>query len=292
MQSKTVFASQKISWIVAGFLLAMMGIGSIWDEPISCALYNESNWFGMFFAAFGEYSAALGLVSAGSMLLAGHDRKNKRLAAIQCVSGAALVGFGTLLAAVLPTLYLPFPHAALYGIGALCSAAVVFVILRLCRNADSKTVIRVALVVFISIFAEMLLVNLIKIPWGRARMRLVAQNPQAYFMPWWQAGDELKKSLVAAGVAAEEFKSFPSGHTANASMLMLLALLPQIKPKLAQKQTLLFGIGFAWACLVAFSRIIMGAHYLTDTTVGFAIGFFVIVLVCRIASRKERNDSI
>ena len=73
------------------------------------------------------------------------------------------------------------------------------------------------------------------------------------------------------GVAAGEFRSFPSGHTANASCLMLLSLLPKICPKLTGRQTLLFSIGFLWALLVAFSRITVGAHFLTDTAAGCAI---------------------
>ena len=113
-------------------------------------------------------------------------------------------------------------------------------------------------------------------------MRLVAADPRACFMPWWQPGQTLRNELVAAGVAAEEFKSFPSGHTANASALMLLSLLPCIRPALAKKRGLLFGIGFGWTCLVALSRVIMGAHYLTDTAVGFGIGLAVLAVVSRL----------
>ena len=76
-------------------------------------------------------------------------------------------------------------------------------------------------------------VNLIKIPWGRARMRLVAVDDRAYFMPWLQPGRSLRDMLVAAGVVVEEFKSIPSGHTANASSLMLLCLLPMLRQKIA-----------------------------------------------------------
>lgn len=138
----------------------------------------------------------------------------------------------------------------------------------------------VAAVFLLVIFADILVVNLIKIPWGRARMRLVAVDDRAYFMPWWQPGKALRDTLVAAGVAAEEFKSFPSGHSANASSLMLLCLLPQLSPKLAGKRTALFLVGFAWTSLVAASRIVMGAHYLTDTIVGFAVGLLMLAGLC------------
>ena len=46
------------------FLLVMMAIGSLWDFPISKAVYNPGSPFGLFFAAFGEYPAALGFAAA------------------------------------------------------------------------------------------------------------------------------------------------------------------------------------------------------------------------------------
>ena len=110
-------------------------------------------------------------------------------------------------------------------------------------------------------------------------MRLVAVDERACFLPWWQPGTDLRDALVAAGVAAEEFKSFPSGHTANASALMLLCLLPKLSVKLEGKQTALFLTGFIWAALVALPRIIMGAHYLTDTVVGLAVGLGCLLFV-------------
>lgn len=41
----------------------------------------------------------------------------------------------------------------------------------------------------------MLLINIIKVPWGRARMRLIySTGNDTYFSNWWQAGTALKKS--------------------------------------------------------------------------------------------------
>ena len=70
---------------------------------------------------------------------------------------------------------------------------------------------------------------------------------------------------------------------------MLLCLLPRLSPKLAGKQTALFLIGFFWTCLVAASRIAMGAHYLTDTIVGFAVGLLMLAGLCCILFSKHRK---
>lgn len=273
------------------FLLALLAVGSVIDYPLSCALYNEANPFAMFFAAYGEYPATLGWAAAGAMLLAAHDKRHRLAGALQCAGGVLLLLIGGLMACMMPNLYLPWPPVVIVAIGLAATAGVLCAVMRLCRGADDATVRRVALVIFLTIFAEMLLVNIVKIPWGRARMRLVATDPRAYFMPWWQPGSELKSALVAVGVAAEEFKSFPSGHTANATAMMLLAVLPYIAPKLAGRQKQLFWFGFLWTCVVAFTRIIMGAHYLTDVTVGFACGFAVLLLASRLLPKPHAEPS-
>lgn len=267
----------------------MMVIGSLWDFQISRAVYNPGSPFGLFFAAFGEYPAALGFAAGGTMLLLARNREKRLLGVLQSIGGCWFVLSGAAMAAMLPKGYLDISTALSGGIGIFCTGLTVWGVTRLCRGADRRTVLRVAAVFLPVIFADILVVNLIKIPWGRARMRLVAVDDRAYFMPWWMAGSELKDTLTAAGVAAEEFKSFPSGHTANASGLMLLCLLPRLSGKLAGKQTPLFFVGFVWTGLVAVSRVVMGAHYLTDTVVGFAVGLMLLAGLCRVMFPTHRK---
>lgn len=287
MKPKNPLMSQKTALTALGAAVLLMVLGSFLDFPISQALYNEKNGFGMFLAAYGEYPAMLGLLIAGVLLIAGRNREKKLTAVLQCVGGGILTVLGALTVAVLPGKYLNWPAPLVAVIGLLCSIGAAAAVLRLAKNARRETVIRVAAVLFFAIFAEILVINIVKIPWGRARMRLVANDPRAYFMPWWQTGSDLKNVLTAAGVASEEFKSFPSGHTGNAAALILLGLLPRLDPRLEAKKPLLLGIGFGWTALVALSRIIMGAHYLTDTVVGFAVSLGIQCLVCSLILGKE-----
>lgn len=288
MRIGNLFPEKRLFLGTASLFLVMMVIGSVWDYPISQAAYNPDSPFGLFFAAFGEYPAALGFAAAGSMLLSARNREKHLTGILQIAAGCWFIFSGAAMASILPMNYLHIPIGLSAGIGLVCTGLTVWGTLCLCRTSDRRTVIRIAAVFLLVIFADILVVNLIKIPWGRARMRLVASDSRAYFMPWWQAGTGLRDTLVAAGVAADEFKSFPSGHTANASSLMLLCLLPQLSPKLADKQNFLFFIAFAWTILVAASRIVMGAHYLTDTTVGFAVGLAVFLSIsAAILPRKK-----
>lgn len=288
MEGAGPLPSKRVLLSAGAFLLVMMVIGSVWDYPISRALYNQSNVLGLFFAAFGEYPAALGFAAAGAMLISARNREKWLRGVLQALAGCVLLLFGAAMAAVLPTGYLDISMGLSAVISIACTALAVLGILRLCRDADRGTVLRVAAVFLLVVFADILVVNLIKIPWGRPRMRLVAVDERACFLPWWQPGTDLRDTLVAAGVAAEEFKSFPSGHTANASALMLLCLLPRLSSKLEGKQTALFLTGFVWAALVALSRIIMGAHYLTDTMAGFAVGLISLAAVCACFPKLEK----
>lgn len=281
--------AKRVLLAAAAVLLVMLAVGSFADYPISLALYHPDNPLAGLLAGFGEYPAALGLSAAGAMLLSARNREKRLTGVLQTIAGCLSILFGGTMAAVLPTGYLDIPVwlAALIGVG--CTGLTVWGMLLLCRGADRGIVLRTAGAFLLVIFADILVVNLIKIPWGRARMRLVASDARAYFMPWWQPGTELRDALVAAGVAAEEFKSFPSGHSANSSCLMLLALLPLLRPQWERRQTALFCAGFGWALVVAVSRIVMGAHYLSDTAVGLAVGLAAAAAVCHLLFPVKRT---
>ena len=102
-------------------------------------------------------------------------------------------------------------------------------------------------------------------------MRMIAENGQVVFAPWWSPGNADKAQLIAGGMDSEEFKSFPSGHVANAATLLLLVLLPKLRASLQSYGGILFWTAALWTSFVALTRIMMGAHFLTDTVVGWAI---------------------
>lgn len=260
----------------------MMIIGTFFDLSISKALYDQNNIFGNILAAFGEYPSSLGFVASGTMIIIGRNKEHKVKNILQIILGIWFIISGSLMAAMLPTNYLDISSILSIIIGLTCSILTILLITKLAKNTDRQTIIKLASVFIIVIFANIIIINIIKIPWGRARYRLVAVNDQAYFMPWYQPGTTLKDTLVAQGVLKEEFKSFPSGHTANASCMLLISLLPVLSSKLTNKKNILFITGIIWTCTVALSRIIMGAHYLTDTMIALLVGLIVFIFVTKL----------
>ena len=255
--------------ILFAVLILLMAAGSIWDLPISRALYpgHESS-IGQFFAAFGGQPAFLAISAAGALLLLRRKSINPGWNTLLAFSGGALILFGIVMnvhEAVDNVAQLPLWVAALMTVfmTLVCSVLLAAV----SREASTKTVLRFILTVTFVAIVTALLINVIKIPWGRVRMRLIVQaGNESYFTPWWQAGGTLKRQLLAEGVAKSEFRSFPSGHTACAACAMLMILLPTLSKRLQKRTTLCFLLGCVWTLGVALSRICMGAHFLTDVT--------------------------
>lgn len=123
MNSTPIPASRRTIMGIFLFLIVMMIIGSVFDYPLSCFLYNQSNPVAVFFAAYGEYPAVLGLAAAGAMLFAGRNRERRVIGLLQCIGSIVLILLGGLAACALPTLYLSAPKAAVAAVGLLVTAA-------------------------------------------------------------------------------------------------------------------------------------------------------------------------
>src|SRR5665647_499977 len=72
--------------------------------------------------------------------------------------------------------------------------------------------------------------------------------------------------------------AFPSGHTSNA--FSFATTLSYYHRKVAP-------FLFAWAILIAFSRVFLGFHYFTDVLGGAAVGIVISLVITRIAKRYD-----
>ena len=122
---------------------------------------------------------------------------------------------------------------------------------------------------------------------GRARYRtLNVLNNFDLYTPWYVFNGKVSPDelMLTLGVASDGFKSFPSGHSSSVAMLIVLTALPKLIPSLNTKgkKTILYLAVFLGVFAVTFSRILVGAHYLSDVLVGTFITllcYFVVDLV-------------
>ena len=271
-----VYNKKKIS-ILAVLIIGFMLIGSFFDYQISLTLHDETNLFGLILAAYGQLPASLGILIGATLMIYVTERKMRVVTILSYAGGILLIVFALFMGVFEPISYLkdlvPAPVLAVITLILMLGLdAFVFSLVKHTPKYELKQFVKY---IMFAVFVQMIVINIIKIPWGRPRMRMIAVTPEASFQPWWVIGSDMKETLMAMGVVAEEFKSFPSGHTASASCILFIAALPAICPQLKGKENLLFWIAVAFTLLVGFSRIFMGAHFLTDITVGLTIGVLI-----------------
>lgn len=281
--SQNKIISKKNMLMLGIILIVCLGIGSICDYNLSLAIFNKENLFGNILAAYGQLPTSAALSVAGVLLIYTVDHQKKLNMILSYVGGFLLNVFALFMGVMEPTMYFPNIHVAILAvITILLFVLINAIILRLVSNANDKDIRRfVGFIVFV-VFVQIIVINVIKVPWGRPRMRMISETPGASFQSWWVIGSSMKTELMALGVASEEFKSFPSGHTASAACSMIICVLPLLNDKLKAKSNLLFWGAALFTAIVAFSRIIMGAHFLSDVTVGFSVCFLVLVLAVKI----------
>lgn len=268
---------------LAVLFLVMMIAGSFWDLPLSLALVDPASPFAVGFAAFGEWPYEFALVFGGLCLMFGGTPKTKAERLIRVVVGGLIAFLAAGFAAQVPSHYLPLDRPLSLAIGTVGVGFVCALLFQYVRKCDPKKLTRAGFVFLLTGVGEVLLIILFKEIWGRPRMGFLMGTPEASFQPWWIVGSSMKETFLALGVSAESFKSFPSGHAGNAACLILFSLLPALKTEAGRGRTALFLLGIAVFLLVAFSRIVASAHFLTDTaaslfvTGGLYVGLSVLL---------------
>lgn len=94
------------------------------------------------------------------------------------------------------------------------------------------------------------------------------------FTAWYKKGDDM-------GIYSHA-NSFPSGHTAYSCTIFLSILLCNAFDKLRKITPFAFIISFVYVILMGYSRMIAGAHYLTDVAGGAIIGYTLFIILLAI----------
>jgi membrane-associated phospholipid phosphatase len=254
-------------WYTAGFLL-LLAIFTVSDLAISKKLFDIKNPFGNMLAAFGETPGFLvGIFSAAALLTTRNRAKGTVLNLVQIIGfGLLLVGFSAVAG------FKPLSDLRSWQQSAIPQTAgavglfyaVLALILAIHLRKHEKTALRSAAAVgILLLILTIILVNSIKIPWGRMRMRSM-DDPDSQFTRWF---------LPQGMGDSEEYKSFPSGHSSTAAVIIWITLIPTFVPRFRTKKAniLLHVIAYCWIVAVMLSRIIVGAHFASDTLVGAAI---------------------
>lgn len=158
-----------------------------------------------------------------------------------------------------------------------------FIGYRSCMKRKDAKLAKHLLLVLVAMTAVFLMYELVKVGLPRPRYRLLARNFEGIEFRRWYAPVKNKAELIAKyKINKDDFKSFPSGHTANnVANAFIFPALALTYPKLKDKRVLLFIIGMIIAVSTLLSRMILGAHFLSDVSCGGFIASVISALYYR-----------
>ena len=290
--------------IIIGVLLVGLVVGSFLDLQIDKALFSENNHFGLIMASFGVYPCYAGLAFIGGGFLSTSLRRKDMHIALKILS-FALSGAAYGMAIYLCGREWPSTNGYnvpdLYWLSYLISAIVfagVFVwAFFICKKGDPKHLWNIIVIMTIIFVIALLPAGfLIKLVIHRPRYRLAVRFEETNYYNWWEMFPQYKEFIGrvlpnGAVLTKEEFKSFPSGHSGTGMiMAMFLPFAAFFFPKFKGKELLLFYIGVVWGFIMMFSRMLVGAHYLTDTCMGSLIVMVTFYVTNEVAYRKKLYD--
>ena len=265
--------------IALGVTILGIVLGSFLDLQISTAIASRSNGVGIFISILGPTIGWLGMAAAGGGFLALALQKRYPLWAN---IGFYILAAGCYIAGV----YFAgkeyfsshgFENAAPKFVGMLIAAVPlaggVFLGYRLFKNCDHPYAWVILAVICAVVFVALVPgVTILKEIMHRPRFRTASEIEAVLYHNWWEPCKNYKELMETYHLTSEEFKSYPSGHTAEASVLLVfVTFMPMLNRKLEKIQLPCFFASLAFALLIGFARILAAAHFLSDVSTGLLL---------------------
>ena len=272
-------------YITLGAFLALFIVGTFLDLQINQALFSDKNTFGLIVSVIGTTPGygMFAIIGGGFLSLFFKKEEYKTwMRVLFLIATLGCLGASTYFAG--REFFGPngFYWVAKSFWGYFISLPVMvcftyfgYVLTRKVDNKNLWIILLVALVAFA--FALTAGVTLFKSIFHRPRFRAIDGTLIPYY-PWYERCVNYKGYMETYGLTSEEFKSFPSGHAAASMGVPLIAVfLPLIDEKYRKYRLPIFIGGLVFSLLVMFSRMLVGAHFLSDVSMGA-----MIVTICMI----------
>ena len=280
--------------------IAILGIiiGSFCDLSISSAIASSTNKYGLLISAIGPMIGFAGVAVMGGGFIA------------LIVKGKYPIGLKILFGVLAACCYgvaVYYPAGEWFGINGFYGAApewagYLIVILPeaaamvggyfLFKDFTNKNIWIVFCVIVVLLLIALLgILPNVKDIMRRPRFRFLANSDLTLFKKWWEPCKNFKELMVKYGLNPElstdrdHFKSFPSGHTAETSILLVMVtLLPLANKKFEDYQVPAFILSCLLVILVALARILAAAHFLSDVSWGATIVITLLFIANEIIS--------
>ena len=288
---------QNIGLIVVGSV-AFIGliIGSFLDRQITTKMGDSNNLFGIIFTAFGPVlTLAFGVLAGSLLFFVPKNEEHKKLTiAFRVIGALAVVGF--IFSQIKEGLeWVEFPRmqerASTYKVliivfTSLLDLAIILFSRIWVEKMDYKAMIYGSIMIIAIILVYFVACEGIKYIASRARPRVLDFEYNG-FRQWFQFDP-----FLAFKSEYKDYKSFVSGHTANAATL--ITILPFVAAMTKREndnriQIMTIAIGALFTFVVAFSRIIARAHWMSDVMGGILVSCAIQALAINVKPLEFKN---
>ena len=278
--------------------VAIIGIifGSFLDLNISKAIADPNNGFALTVSAIGPTIGFAGVAAMGGGFIA-FIIKGKYHVALKVLFGV--------LAACCLGVAIYYPHSEYFGINGFYHPELdwlgyVIVIIPECAAVvggyflfkdwkNENMWIIFCIIIVLLLIALLVVIPTIKDNMHRPRYRLLKTLDETNivkFKYWWEPFKEYDE--VKDLYAHDNFKSYPSGHTAEASILFVpITFLPLAHDKFKKVQMPAFYGACGLVVLVALARILAAAHFLSDVSWGAFIMLTLLLIANEVVMRVK-----
>ncbi len=266
------------NYIILFYILydAAMCAAAFLDLKLDIFLNNPTNPVAIWFCNMGEIPAKILCPLAGTLLYYTSEVKWQKIgSAIISLGGSAYLGIH------IAQYFFEGDYKWAFGVVfGLYFGVFLMLIGKLCvipeEYVQGLRVLAVAGVIVL--LAQSGTIEFMKYLWGRVRFRdLLAAGSYDAFTNWWNIN----------GLTMN--KSFPSGHTASAGMSYLAMLLPFVFDKAKERRLLCFALPLIYTSTVGFTRLVMGAHYLSDISTGGMVSFSIVLIAIAILDKNSEK---
>lgn len=267
--------------VVLGVGVLGIVLGSFFDFQISSAIADPHSILGITISAIGPTIgfAAVALMGGGFIAFGLKKEYHIALRVLFFVLAACCFGVSIFYPAgeyfgVNGFSWIGVPKAVGYAVVILPESAALVGGYFLFRNVSNKNM----WIVWCTIIALLLIALLAVIPTikdfvRRPRYRAIIAYEGVTFHNWWEPCKNYKDLMAQYGIeSSDHFKSYPSGHSAETSILIVAAtFFPLADKKFKKYQMPAFYIACGITALVMFARILAAAHFLSDVSWGMSI---------------------
>ena len=298
---KKSYISSRNYIIMFAILILLIVIGSFFDLTLAQGVFSINNSISVFFASFGTFPGSVLFGVMGMMIIKGFKKKSKWLLPLGIILFVFLQVFGIIVTYEMTNEYwFNVPSAVKFIICTVLIIGAEVPFISIIKNADEKKFTKYFFFLFIVAIFGLFFPSAIKDIWARPRYRFLVgvdssgleigiKTGLENFRNWFNIDPSIRDSFVALGVDDGEFTAFPSGHVAQTAIVLALATIGYINPKYEEKANIILWISFAYCLFLGFTRIMMGAHFLSDVAFGLLIDVIFIFLMETIFRIKKNK---